>query len=79
MVQGILSNMRVCPGPYIPEPGTCLRLAGAGAIEFKSPMSKIHDSRQIIRLKTGDMGSLESCIGRGDSGLEEYGSSWAGM
>ena len=33
----ITQKMRLCPGPYIPEPGTGLQLVGAGGHGVENP------------------------------------------
>ena len=78
MGQGILGNMRVCPGLSLPEPGACLQLAGAGATEWQAPVSKMYASGRSGGIKTGDVGSLEIWLGRGDSGFGEDGRCWVG-
>ena len=60
MVLGILGNMWLCPGPYIPELGASLQLAGAGATEWQAMSNKKYDHGQSRGIKTVDAGSLES-------------------
>ena len=78
MGQGILGNMRVCPGPSISEPDTCLHLSGVGAMEWKAQENKTYASGRIRGINTGDAGSLEIWIGSGDNGFGEDGRFWAG-
>ena len=51
MGQGIFINMRVCPGPSLPE-------AGVGTTEWQAPERKTYDSGQSGGIKHGKKGSL---------------------
>ena len=58
MGQGIIVNMRVCPGPSLPEPGEYLQLAGAGATKWQDPTTKTYTIGQSRCIEAGDEGSL---------------------
>ena len=78
MGQGIIFNMRVYPGKYLPEPYSGLQLTGVGAMEWKYPASKTYVRGQSGGVKYGDTGSLNNSIGSGYVRFGEYGNSWAG-
>ena len=59
----ILGNMRVCMGPYLPEPGSCLQLAGLGAMEWQALLSKMYARGKSGGIKNGYVGSLDKWIG----------------
>ena len=70
MGQGILVNMRVCTGLYLPETGSGLHIAGVGDTEWQALEVKKDASGGITGIKIGDAESLESCIG---SGYDRFG------
>ena len=65
MVQRILVNMRVCPGPSFPEPGMGLQFAGLGDMEWQALVSKTYASGWSGDINTGEAWSLKICTGRG--------------
>ena len=78
MGQVILGNMWACLVPSLPEPLAGLQLAGVGATEWQAPARKRYASGWSGGIKTGDAGSLKSCLGSGDGGFGEDGRCWAG-
>ena len=59
MVQVILSNMQVCPGPSLPEPGAGVQIDDIGVTEWQTPESKTYASIWIGVISTGYAGSLK--------------------
>ena len=59
--------MWVYPGMSLPEPGTVIKIAGAGATQCKVLASKACASVKSGVINTGDVGSLERCTGDRDS------------
>ena len=73
MGQGILGNIRVCPGLSISEPGACLQTAGAGATEWQDLARNTYARVWSGGIKTGYTGVLERWIGNRENGLVEDG------
>ena len=78
MRQGILGNIWVCQGPYLPESGTSLHISGRGNIEWQPPERKKDFIRQIGGINNGDVGDLRSCLGSGDDRFGYDVRRWAG-
>ena len=78
MGQGILRNMGVYPGTYIPEPGAVFQIYDTGATERQAPEGKKDTIGQRGGIKTGDAGSLRILIGTRDGGFGEDFHHWVG-
>ena len=62
MVQGILSNIRICLRLPLPVPGETLQLAGVGSTEWQNIVGKKYTVGWIRVIKILYMGSLNSSI-----------------
>ena len=57
--QGIIGNMRICPGPYLLENSAGLHLSGAGSTEWQALAIKRYGIGRGKVIKGGDVGTLE--------------------
>ena len=72
MGQGIIGNMRVCPGLSLPEPGSGIHLSKGQATADKK------DGRRSRGINIRDTGILNILLGSGDGRIEEDGIFWEG-
>ena len=63
--------MRVCTGPYLPEPGV-------GATEWNTLERKTHTNGHIRAIKSGYAGSLKIWLGSRYGRIGEDGHIWVG-
>ena len=76
MGQGIFVNMWVCPGPYLPEPGSGIQLSGVGAMEWQAPTRKMYDQGRSGGIKNENAGILGICPGKVNGRFGEERSCW---
>ena len=69
MVQGILDNMRVFPGPYITKSGVGLQLSVVWDTEWKDLVIKTNLRLWSGGINTGDVGILNEFLGNRDGGF----------